>query len=161
MQPGDGQLTTWRPRLFGQGERENRGVPKAVPLAQPLAGADWTYSHFGPSWLLIRSIVAQLLTSATVAARAARVRLTYQSQLVLQLPPTGTQAASLTNIYCANTAYSSSGDPLTQIWPLPETLILKDGMVLASNTVNIQAGDQWSNIALLVEEFTDRCLDDI
>lgn len=159
LRDGEWEPAARRPRLFGQGYRELAGVPRVIQVNQPAAGADWTYIHSGPSWFLLRSVVAQLATAVAVATRVARLQLTYQSVLAAQLPPSATQAASLTVVYNTSTAGISSSDAATALWGLPEYLILKDGMKLTSNTTALQAADQWTAVALLVEEFTDRCLD--
>jgi len=148
-----------RPRLFGQAYREIAGVPRVIIVPQPVAATDWTYTHSGPSWFLLRNVIGQLVTSATVATRIARLQLTYQSVLAAQLPPSASQAASLTVVYNTSTTFAGTADAGTALWVLPEGLIVKDGMKLASSTTALSAGDQWSAIALLVEEFTDRCLD--
>ena len=156
---GEWEPSSKRPRLFGQGYRELVGVPKVVIVTQPAAGAEWRYTHSGPSWYLVRNVIAQLVASAVVATRVARLQLLYQSVLSVQMPPTATQTAGLTIVYNTTTAGTTTADASTSQWPLPDDLILKDGMVLQSNTTAIQTGDQWSLIALLVEEFTDKCLD--
>jgi hypothetical protein len=156
---GDFATAQRAPQLFGQGDRDLRGVPKVVQVTTPAVGADWSYVHSGPSWYLLRDVIAQLQTSAVAATRVARLQLLYQSVLAVQAPPTATQITALTVVYNGSTASLASGDPATALWCLPTDLIIKDGMTLRSNTLLLDVGDKWTAIALLVEEFTDKCLD--
>jgi hypothetical protein len=159
MQPGEFQSAAWRPRLFGQGYRELVGVPKIVTVNQPAAGSDWIYTHSGPSWFLLRHGVATLTTSSTVANRGANVAVKYTGQLCGQFAALVVQAASSVFLYCFSDAPSTSANTGTVPIITPDALLIKDGMSVGSSTALIQAADQWSSIALFVEEFTDRCLD--
>jgi hypothetical protein len=159
MQPGEWAGAARRPQLFGQGDREMRGTPKAVPIGNPAAGADWQYTHSGPSWFLVRAVSAQLVTAVAVANRSPRLQLTMQSVVQLVAIPSVAQAASLTVAWVGNTSGMTSTDASVGLWGLPDTFILRDGAILKSSTLNIQGADAWSGIALLVEEFTDDCLD--
>lgn len=143
------------PCPFGQQYAQQAGIPRRILIQQPSAGADWTYKHGGPSWLVIRSVTWQLVTAVTVATRASRLQLKFGTDLVAQYAPGATQAASLTVVYTASDCGLSSGDPATIMVGLNSQLILADNMSLASNTTSIQAGDQYSAIAIYGEEFKD------
>ena len=147
--------STWTPSPYGQGYAEQAGVPKRILVVQPAAGADWLYKHGGPSWLVVRSVCWQLLTSAAVATRASRLQLKFGTDLVAQYPSSATQAASLTVVYTAADCGLTSGDPATAMVAINSQLILSDNMSFGSNTANIQAADQYSAIAIFGEEFTD------
>ena len=159
MKEGEYISPTPRPRLFGMGDRELRGVPRVITVTQPAAGVDWAYVVGGPAWIRLHSIVAQLVTSAAVATRAVRLQVKYTGILVGQFGATATQAASLTAVYSFADLSILSADTTTIHVPVTGDIIFKDGMTVGANTVSLQAADQWSAIAFYVEEFTDKCLD--
>ncbi len=141
------------PTMYGQDYARQAGIPRRILVPQPAAGAEWTYKHSGPSWLLIRSVVWQLVTSAAVATRASRMQVKFGTDLVAQYPPGATQAASLTVVYTAADCGLTSGDPATALVALNSQFQLTDNMSIGSNTSNIQAADQYSLIAIFGEEF--------
>lgn len=143
------------PSPYGQEYARQAGIPRKLLVQQPAAGADWTYKHGGPSWLLIRSVTWQLVTSAAVANRASRMQVKFGTDLVAQYAPSAVQAASLTVVYTAADCGLSSGDPATIMVGLNSQLFIADNMTLGSNTANIQAADQISAIAIYAEEFKD------
>lgn len=143
------------PSPYGQEYARQAGIPRRILIQQPAAGADWSYKHGGPSWLVLRAVTWQLVTSATVATRASRLQVKFGTDLVAQYAPGATQAASLTVVYTASDCGLSSGDPATIMVGLNSQLILADNMTLASNTVSIQVADQYSAIAIYAEEFKD------
>jgi len=159
MKDGEYQPSAPRPRLFGQGYREIVGVPKVVQIAQPPPGTDWVYAHSGPSFFVLRSVFGILTTSAAAANRAPALLLIYSG---IQIAAFGAPIFEVASGVYQNTwiagAGASSGNTVVMM-PLPDNCIVKDAMKLVSATINIQGGDQWSAIALYVEEFTDQCLD--
>lgn len=150
--PPDTQPT---PCPFGQAYARIAGIPRRILVVQPLAGAEWLYKHGGPSWLVVRTVTWQLVTAVAAATRASRLALKFGTDLVAQLPPGATQAASLTVVYTASDCGLTSGDPATASVALPNSVILADNMSIGSNTANIQAADQYSAIAIYAEEFKD------
>jgi hypothetical protein len=159
MQPGDFTPAAPRPRLFGEGEREFRGVPKLIVVPNPAAGADWTYKFSGPSWYLLRFGLATLTTSAVAGNRPVALVVTYTGIQCGAFIPNLGQIASQVFVYnFANTSSITSIGPFVPL-QIPPDILLKDSMTLGSSTSGILAGDQWSGIALYVEEFTDKCLE--
>jgi hypothetical protein len=157
MKEGDFQTAARTSPPFGQRYSRIAGVPKRILIAAPVAGADWTYKHTGPSWILLRTVVWQLVTAVAAATRASRLQLKFGGDLVAQFPPGATQAASLTVVYTASDSGIASGDPATASVGLSTDIILGDNMTLGSNTANIQAADQYSLVAIFGEEFS--CFD--
>jgi hypothetical protein len=158
LAPGEYISPAPRPLLFGKGYRTLVGQPIVISVNQPAAGAEWTYTHGGPSWFFMRSIVATLATSAVVATRVARLQLKYKGVLCGQHAPSATQAASLTEVYTAGAQFSATADTTTNPWNTPVEFIVCDGMTLSSSTLLKDVGDQWSAIAILGEEYTDAVL---
>lgn len=147
--------TTPTPSPYGQGYAKIAGIPRRIVVTQPVAGAEWTYKHGGPSWLVLRSITWQLLTAVAAATRASRLQHKFGTDLVAQYAPGATQAASLTVVYTASDCGLASGDPATIMVALSNGVILADNMSIGSNTANIQAADQYSAIVIYGEEFKD------
>jgi hypothetical protein len=144
-----------RAPLFGRQYREQAGRPVCILVPQPAAGAEWLYKHSGRSFLLVRSVFWQLVTSAVVATRASRLQVSFGPDVVARYPPSGTQAASLTDAYSATDCGLASGDTSTMTVAMNSQLILADNMSLGSNTLNRDVGDQYSLVAIYAEEFTD------
>lgn len=144
-----------QPCPFGGQYARILGRPRVVLVQQPGAGAEWLYKHAGPSFLVLRAVSWQLVTSAVVATRASRLVLKLGVDRAAQFPPSATQAASLTVVYNACDAGLSSGDPATIAVALGNSCILADNMSLGSSTSNIDVADQYSAIAIFAEEFSD------
>lgn len=155
MQDGEFAGVDLREPLFGQDYRGTAGKPRSILVNQPALGAEWLYTHSGRSFLLIRSVFWQFVTSATVATRASRLQVKLGPDIVARYPPGATQAASLTVTYTASDCGLTSGDAATVLVALNSQFILRDNMTLASNTGNLQVGDQYSLVAIYAEEFTD------
>jgi hypothetical protein len=141
--------------MYGQGYAEIAGIPRRILVSQPVAGAEWLYKHNGPSWLVLRAVTWQLVTSAVAGARAARLQLKFGTDLVAQFPPGATQAASLTVVYTASDCGLTSGDPATLLVGLSNSVILTDNMSVGSNRTNGDVGDQYSAITIYCEEFNN------
>lgn len=141
---------------------DGSGNIKEYTVANPAAGADWTV-QFGPTAReRIISANAQLLTSAAVANRIVRAQLLDGAgNLVYQGPPNQVIAAGVTAQVSISPATNQATTDTTSVGiPLPPGphLTNQTGASVASLktvTLNLQAGDQWSNIRVLVEEWVD------
>lgn len=135
------------------GETPWSRVRRIVPGSAPAAGADWTLTvPAGKVWR-IRTIEADLVTSATVADRSVALSVSDGSTTFVRAAPAAVQAASLTRHYCwwANASALAFGSSISQ--PIPE-LVVPAGYVIAVATDNIDAGDQWAAPVLYVTETT-------
>jgi len=118
------------------------------------AGADWTFALSNATLAKVRSVVATLVTSATVAARYPSLELVDANGDVLAVAPgPATQAASLTGVDC----WAIGQDLVAvlvnfQATSLPD-LWLPPGSSVKSTTVAIQAADQWSAMVVTYELF--------
>lgn len=127
---------------------------RVVKVPTPVVGADWSIRVPGNARWLIKSLQAQLLTSAAVANRV--VHLTLQDPElngVYNVPVTGNQVAGSTWQYSAGV----STDPVTfdnaSTLCIPYETQLNPQWSIGSLTTGLDAGDQWSNIYLNVEEW--------
>lgn len=124
--------------------------PNVVP--SPPAGEDWVFTH---DWslppALIISVTAELRATATVASRQPCLQL---------LDPSGIQFWKIqqTNIQPASASYfwtwsatSFTGGAAFQSVSIPDNLYIPPGWTIGPNTVALQSGDQWVNIAVLLK----------
>lgn len=129
-------------------------VLRVVPIANPAAGAEVVVTVPGGSVWRPISLVTTLATSAVVAVRGPSLIVDDGSTTVMRLPQGGTQAASLSVV---NTWANGSGSPAgtsatgAQSVPLPD-LVMPAGYRLRTLTNLIDVGDQYSAVALWVEE---------
>jgi len=159
MQDGEFVSSAPRPKLFGQGYRELSGVPKIIVVPNPTVGHDWTYAFSGPSWYYFHFGMATLVTSAVVANRGVSLAVTYTGIKVGGFNAVITEPASQFFPYCFSPVANVASNGGVVCVPTPDWFLLKDGMTVGTATVALDVGDQWSAIALYVEEFTDKCLD--
>src|SRR5271157_90653 len=136
---------------------EGPGAIVEILVGNPAAGADWTYSFNGQTRARIQSVGARLVTSATAGNRMARIQIVSSGgTIVWSAPPQQVLAASLTAQFSAAPAQVTSVvDTLTLVSPLPSPAILAPNETLRVSTLNIQAGDQWSNIVIVAEQWLD------
>jgi len=123
-------------------------------VTAPGAGADWTFTVQAGLTAIVRGVRAQLVTSATVATRLARVQITDGTHIACDVAAGATQVASLTNLYnwAAGVTVNALGTaPVIINAGLPRECRLSAGYTIQSATQNIQAADQWSAIVLEVE----------
>ena len=130
-------------------------ILSVITVAVPGAGAEWTYTIPASHTYRIHLIAFTFATSATVATRGFRLNLTDAAANRLLTVPSSTQVASLTNFYTGEAGASpvTVAPNLGFSMPAPG-LLAAAGWVLSSSTVNIQVGDQYSAIFLVVEDMT-------
>jgi hypothetical protein len=137
-----------------QAPLEGPGWLHLVQVANPGAGADWSMAVPFNIRRRILSVNAQLATSATVANRIVEMRHLSGLNILANGTPNQVVVAGatvqVTGTSSLLTAVANVADVLVSI---PSTLILQPGQSFNSNTINIQAGDQWSNIFLWVEDW--------
>ncbi len=130
------------------------GFIHSVQVANPAAGADWTFTVPTTTRMRIVSLAATLTTAVAVANREPQIIIddgvnTYwEAEVAVNIP------ASTVNVITATALSIPNGIvTTTQNIPIPPALILPNGHRLRTNTVGIQAADQWSAIWILLEEW--------
>jgi hypothetical protein len=129
-------------------------VLRVLPVAQPAAGADFSFAVPGESsWGLV-AVSATLVTSAAVANRVPVLRFTDGSNVYFRKPALAAITATLTTQVSwvpelGSDQTALSGGALTV--PLP-TVYLAPGNVIACSTTAIDVGDQWSNVVVTAVE---------
>ncbi len=136
---------------------EGPGWLHTVTVASPGAGLDWTLAAAANQRFRIISMEAQLAVANSGAPRPVEIIL---DDSVNTYGRMATNVAAPINA-TANVNFSNSGTPSTSIpsdlyAQMPATLMLPPGHRIRSVTTNLVAGDSWTNIAFLVEEWMDQ-----
>jgi len=130
------------------------GVTRSVTIANPAAGSDWSIVlPTGVLWIL-NSVSATLVTSATVGNRTPALVVTDNTgHIVYNGAAAYAQAASLTWTYSWSGGGIAPPAGTTQNGgSIPAGLRVPAGWTIMTATPNRQAGDQWQNIVLGVQE---------
>jgi hypothetical protein len=126
----------------------------SVQQANPGAGVDWIITvPLTTRWQLM-SLQAQLAVANSGAARPVEIIIDDGANIVARMATTAAAAINATS----NVNFSNSGETSTAIVgdlyaQMPSSLVLPQNFRIRSNTTNIVAGDQWSNIWFLVQEW--------
>lgn len=135
---------------------EGPGALKAAQVAAPGAGLDWAISvPSNARWRLL-SAIATLTTAVAVANRQVQISVGVGAGEVYRGSPNQNIVASTT----ARVSFSSAPQsfalmPTNVHVPIPVSIYMGLGDVLSTNTLNIQAADQWGIPTVGVEEWID------
>lgn len=131
------------------------GVMRVLDLPNPGPGVEWALPVPSQGAVRIRSILATLTTSATVANRVPGLvlkdpdRVAFASSANVAVPATTVQ----TVVAMPGTGSGGLVGPGgVLLMPLLD-MIVPVGWTLSSNTGNIIGGDTYTNVRLVVEEF--------
>jgi len=131
----------WMRSFTGTDPAANTEVSETVPT-----GARWRFL----------SAVLTLVTDATVANRSVRIFFDDGANVYCRGCAAGVQPASATQVYnIGDTGFNAVADAVTDPVPVPSGLRLLAGHRIRSSTANIQAGDNYSAIQMLVEEWLE------
>jgi hypothetical protein len=126
-----------------------------VPVANPAAGAGFTYTVGGNYWERIAAVSFTIVTDGNAANR--QVLLAFKDGSGANIASTasgGTQAATLTRLYSfvPNQGTAPALIGTTFLAPLP-VLFLQPGFTMVMSITSVQAGDQVSAIRVYREAF--------
>ncbi len=146
--------TGWPPGRYIS-STDGAGAILSTAVANPAAGADWSFTVPAQSRAKVRSVKAQLATSATAGARLARLQITDGTNVVFTVVPTITQTVSLTWTYdwalgMGGELNASANNFVGEALP---DMLLEPGWVIGTSTAAISATDQWSLIRLETERW--------
>lgn len=125
--------------------------------AAPVAGADIVIAMpAGVRWRL-KSFQAELTVDAIVATRVVELIIVVTGYELLRITTTRAQNASLTYVHAwheGEAAQAVSGQ-LCRVGSLPKSYLINNSAVISTDTVNLQAGDQWDKVVMVVEEWIE------
>jgi hypothetical protein len=136
---------------------EGPGNLREVTVANPAAGADWSLTVPSLTRWRIQNFNAQLVIANAGVARIIRAQLKTGAGVVMHQAAAQQTGAVNTTVQVSGSSgqITSVVDTTTLNLPLPGQVVVASGEILAVSTSNINAGDQWSNIRVLVEEWLD------
>lgn len=133
---------------------EGPGFITSVQQANPAAGADWTYTVPVSRRQRIQSLSSTLVTSAAAANRDVQLIVDDGVNVVWQMSAPAAVVAATTQVFSATGTNLPTGIiTTTTTLVLPPGLVLQNGHRIRTATTGIQAGDQWSNIFLMIEDW--------
>lgn len=130
------------------------GVRRIVNVKNPAAGADWSVTvPAGVQWKVIGG-AANFTTSATVDSRHPFMIVKWDGYRLSTAGTVVSIAASsgLTLGITSDPAVAYAIGVAQEVGLTLPNLYFPDGTTIGTNTASLQAGDQWSSIALWVEE---------
>jgi len=143
------------PNVSSELPRPTGGLIYDILNTAPAAGVNIGYTvPAGQTWRII-ACSAELVTSAAVANRRARIEMTSDSFVKAFGQSTIDQTASQTRRYCAanyGTVQSELAGTFIAV-NIPGGVLLPENSTIFTQTINIQAGDQWTGMSLLAEVF--------
>lgn len=132
------------------------GVIRSITGTNPAAGAEWQETVPTNARWRFHSLVARLVTDATVANRSLLVTFDDGATVVAMAGANNSQAASLTVDWAliAGAVGATSAGNQRFLTHTPG-LMLAGGFRINSVTLNLQAGDNWAAPQFLVEEWIE------
>jgi len=128
-----------------------------VAIANPAAGAEWSYTVPDRTRLRLLYGRAFLTTSATAASRVPELKITSSAGILwLTYQGYGPSASQTWPVaIMPNLSFSDPIAPRPQDYAIPNDCYLAAGDVIESITTAIQAGDQWSQIVLRFQHWLE------
>lgn len=151
------RVVGWPPGTTQEGV-SGRGFLRAITLTQPVAGVDWSTTVPTAARWRLRQVNAVLTTSGVVANRSPELQILFPGVVRVFSVNTG-------NAEPANSAQPWVWEPgfagiFAQVngvlWTdLNPDIWLPAGTTIRAVTTNLQVADQWSQIAMTVEEWIE------
>jgi hypothetical protein len=151
-----GKAIAW-PSGAVRGPLDGAGAIRSISGTTPGAGAEVSETvPAGARWQVL-SFMSTLVTSATVASRVAAMTLDDGTNIFWRNEATVVQAATNTRIRCWTNGYGAivNGNGTSDTVALMQNAMLLAGFRIRTNTVSIQAGDQYSAVQYLVREWLE------
>lgn len=132
--------------------------PVVIPINRPAANNEWTITVPNNTRWEILNIYAELDLDSNVAARWMAVKVTDGTDTIFLSTP-GTSNSSSSNQICNTGTGLKTSNPvpgtLAGAAGLPNRFTVRAGYVIASLTANMESGDRYDNLAMLVMEWID------
>ena len=131
------------------------GIFKTVSTSNPAAGVELSHTVASGTYQKIRSIIFTLVTDATAADRNVRLRFSNFSNQIFDITIATLQTASLTYEYTFLAGHPFGPTLINNkiVIPMPGDLLLGESFNIATATNNLQAGDNFSNAYILLDQF--------
>jgi hypothetical protein len=143
--------------IWSEEPGSGRGEAVTVTVANPAAGADWSVTVPNRERWSLKFLRERLISSAAVANRFPGVQVTPNSNLAMYARTANAMSASRTEDFTWGATLPDQAEPAAgtaRTVPLPQTdAFLEAGTQVASSTDNLQAADQWTGVALVVEKW--------
>lgn len=155
-----GYVTSAQPIAFPGGRVlsgfEGPGNFRSITGTDPAANTEFSETvPAGVRWRLA-GLQVSFTTDATAANRFPRLLIDDGTLTVFSSDPGGAQAASLVYNYASGDGVQRLANAfVTQLWTVPNVMILLPGYRLRSVTFSMQAGDNYAAPQLYVEEWID------
>lgn len=136
---------------------EGQGRIIIFQIPSPAAGAEWDLVQPARVRWWVKSIIMQLVTDANTAERFAKIAVFDGALIVMEMTPRDGIPASETWVvqyYDGMNAITGTGRDIMPGF-MPSRLILNNEIRIGSRTLGIQAGDRYSGIFVIVEEWID------
>lgn len=142
------------PEVAPRRSTDGVGQIRNVQVANPGAGVDWVFTVPTGARSRFITVNADLTVANSGAARPVEIIVDDGVNVLARMATNATAPINAT----AHVNFSNSGTPSTSITSdlyaqMPATLVLLPTMRVRSLTTNIVAGDSWTNIWFLVEEW--------
>lgn len=126
--------------------------PQIVSIGQPAAGSDWTLTRQSKGLFRVGSIFAKLTTSATAATRVPRAQVVDGTTRVLVsvVVPAVIAATKAVEITWAREMGRGDATGINHVVSLPDVTFPPNSQ-LKMSTTGLAAGDQWSDVVVIVE----------
>ncbi|SRR6266851_2183356 len=133
---------------------EGPGFTRVLQISTPAAGADFVNTNIATQRFALKSLSATFTASAAVANRNVTITIDQGGNIVWADDLTASiTAAQVISVNGSQTNVPTGLITTTLFFVLPPGLIMMPQWNIRSSTANIQAGDQWSNIWMNLEEY--------
>lgn len=124
-----------------------------VTQGNPAAGAEVTVAVPAGKWWAVRAVHFKLVTAVAVANRLVRLAMDDGANVFFTVPNDVAHAASQTTEYSYGATFEAAQGATVsaRVYPIP-AVVLGPAYRIRTVTAAIQAADQFSEIALLVDE---------
>jgi len=130
-------------------------IPVSQTVANPAAGAEWTFTVPAGTKYYLKSLNYTLVTSATVATRISQILIDDGTRTLYKSEVNQTQAASLTTVYSgASGILDTTATVQSAHVSLPTDMALAAAWRVRTSTTAIQVADQYSAITLGLLQFS-------
>lgn len=152
----ESKTITWPPGLF-ESFTQPPGLPNVIAISNPGSGNEISYTVPTNTRYILRAIRFDLTSDSNAASRRVYLYIDAGSGPILYVFPSPiTQDANETKYYYFAAYGNPSNDISNEVYiTIPADIVLFQGWRIRTSTSNLQTGDVFSNIRLIVEEWIE------